>query len=55
MVPSARVAHAGGAIAPARGIHPFRICPKNENPATRGGVFDKYGNEEGDLEAQRKN
>jgi len=31
------------------------ICPENESPATVNGAFEKYGNEEGDLEAQRKN
>lgn len=55
MVPSARSCHAGSDDSDHGVLFPLGICPENENPATMGGVFEKYGNEEGDLEAQRKN
>jgi len=55
MVPSATSRHAGDDVPDRGALIPSGICPENENPATMGGVFEKYGNEEGDLEAQRKN
>jgi hypothetical protein len=56
MVPMARsgVAGEGTPIQSGSGTA-NRNLPGKRKPRHKGGVFEKYGNEEGDLEALRKN
>jgi len=55
MVPTAGSGYAGEGINAYGGQGPLGNLPQKRKPRHTGGVFEKYGNEEGDLEALRKN